>query len=335
MRKLIATFLCVGVSGAALAAEEGREAERLEKAAEVVNEIMGMPEGGIPRDLFNKAVCVGVVPSAKKAALGVGASFGRGAAVCRQGGTGTWGAPSMFTVGGPNFGFQLGGQATDFVVLVMNAKGAQKLLQSKVKLGADASVAGGPVGRTAEAATDAQLHAEMLTYSRSRGLFAGLSLDGQVVKQDNDANERLYGRKVDPKDILFRGTVPSPAEAAPLDAALMKYSPHGGEKFLLTEAAHESPPASAAAPAQPAAPSAGPSASAREEFASLTVKSTPDGADIMVDGKFVGNTPSTLKLSPGDHTVSVAARGCKSWQRTVALASGSSITLNATLEKAQ
>jgi lipid-binding SYLF domain-containing protein len=233
MRKLIVAFLCVGLSGAALAAEGGRETERLEKAAEVINEIMGTPEKGIPRDLLNKAVCVGVIPSEKKAAFGVGGSFGRGAAVCRRGGTGAWGAPSMFTVGGANFGFQLGGQATDFVVVVMNAKGAQKLLQSKVKLGADASVAGGPVGRTAEGATDVQLQAEMLTYSRSRGLFAGLSLDGQVVKQDNDANERLYGRKVDPKDILFRGTVHSPAAARPLDAALTKYSPHGGEKILL------------------------------------------------------------------------------------------------------
>jgi lipid-binding SYLF domain-containing protein len=233
LRNLVAALLCVSLSGAALAAEEGREAERLEKAAEVINEVMGTPEKGIPRDLLNKAVCVGVIPSEKKAAFGVGASFGRGALVCRRGGTGPWAAPSMFTVGGANFGFQLGGQATDFVLIVMNAKGAQKLVQSKVKLGGDASVAGGPVGRSAEGATDAQMQAEMLTYSRSRGLFAGLSLDGQVVKQDNDANERLYGRKVDAKDILFRGTVPSPAAARPLDAALTKYSPHGGEKFLL------------------------------------------------------------------------------------------------------
>ena len=149
------------------------------------------------------------------------------------GGTGAWAAPSMFTVGGTNFGFQLGGQATDFVLVVMNAKGAQKLLQSRAKLGADASVAGGPVGRTAEGATDVQLQAEILTYSRSRGLFAGLSLEGQIVKQDNDANERLYGRKVDPKDILFRGTVPAPAAARALDATMTKYSPHGGEKILL------------------------------------------------------------------------------------------------------
>jgi lipid-binding SYLF domain-containing protein len=212
-----------------LAAEEGREAERLERAAQVITEVMGTPEKGIPRSLLNKAVCVGVIPSEKKVALGFGGSFGRGVLVCRRGGTGAWGAPSMFTVGGANVGFQLGGQATDFVLVVMNAKGAQKLLQSRAELGADASAAGGPVGRTAEGATDMQLQAEILTYSRSRGLFAGLSLEGQIVKQDHDANQRLYGRKVDPKDILFRGTVTPPAAAGALDAVLTQYSPHGGE----------------------------------------------------------------------------------------------------------
>jgi len=233
MRKLLVLLVCLGVSGLARAAETRREAERLAKAAEVINEVMGTPEKGIPRDLLKKAVCVGVIPSEKKVALGVGGSFGRGALVCRQGGTGAWGAPSMFTVGGANFGFQLGGQATDFVLVVMNAKGAEKLLQSRATLGADASVAGGPVGRTAEGATDVQLQAEILTYSRSRGLFAGLSLEGQLVKQDNEANQRLYGRKLEPKDILFKGTVTPPAAAHVLDAALTKYSPHGGEKISM------------------------------------------------------------------------------------------------------
>ncbi|SPE29504.1 conserved exported hypothetical protein [Acidobacteriia bacterium SbA2] len=233
MRILMVSLVCLGLSGAALAAEGGRETERLAKAAEVINEVMGTPEKGIPRDLLKKAVCVGVIPSEKKLALGVGGSFGRGALVCRQGGTGAWGAPSMFTVGGANFGFQLGGQATDFVLVVMNAKGAEKLLQSKATLGADASVAGGPVGRTAEGATDVQLQAEILTYSRSRGLFAGLSLEGQVVKQDNEANQRLYGRKVASKDILFKDTVSPPPAAQSLDGALTKYSPKGGQKISM------------------------------------------------------------------------------------------------------
>ena len=210
---------------------EDQEAERLQKAATVVEEVMGTPEKGIPTDLLKKAVCVGVIPSQKKVALGIGGTFGRGALVCRRGGNGAWGGPSMFTVGGANIGFQLGGQATDFVLIVMNPDGAKKLLQSKTKLGADASVAGGPVGRTAQGATDLQMRAEILTYSRSRGLFAGVSLDGQVVKQDNDANERLYGRKLDPKDILFTGSVAAPAAARPLVGALQKFAPRGGQPF--------------------------------------------------------------------------------------------------------
>ncbi|MGD0922513.1 MAG: lipid-binding SYLF domain-containing protein [Terriglobia bacterium] len=210
---------------------QDQEAERLQKAATVVEEVMGTPEKGIPTDLLKKAVCVGVIPSQKKVALGIGGTFGRGALVCRRGGNGAWGGPSMFTVGGANIGFQLGGQATDFVLIVMNPEGAKKLLQSKTKLGADASVAGGPVGRTAQGATDLQMRAEILTYSRSRGLFAGVSLDGQVVKQDNDANERLYGRKLDPKDILFTGSVAAPAAARPLVGALQKFAPRGGQPF--------------------------------------------------------------------------------------------------------
>jgi lipid-binding SYLF domain-containing protein len=232
MRYAFATVLSLILSGGAcLATAATKETERLENAAEVINEIMKTPEQGIPHDLLNKAVCVGVIPSQKKFALGLGGSFGRGALVCRRGGNGAWGAPSMFTVGGASAGFQIGGQATDYVLLVMNGKGAEKLLQSKAKLGADASVAGGPVGRTAEGATDLQLHAEILTYSRSRGAFAGVSLSGQVLKQDNDANQRLYGRELKAQEILFKGAVPVPAAAKPLDAALTKYSPHGGEKF--------------------------------------------------------------------------------------------------------
>jgi lipid-binding SYLF domain-containing protein len=229
MRSLLAVLLVLMLA-APLAAQE-KEAERLQKAAAVIEEIMGTPESGIPTDLLNKAVCVGVIPSQKKVALGIGGTFGRGALACRRGGNGPWGGPSMFTVGGANVGFQLGGQATDFVLIVMNPGGVKKLLQSKTKLGADASVAGGPVGRTAAGQTDLLLHTEILTYSRSRGLFAGVSLDGQVVKQDDDGNERLYGRKVDPKDILISGSVGVPAAARPLTAALRKFSPRGGQPF--------------------------------------------------------------------------------------------------------
>jgi SH3 domain-containing YSC84-like protein 1 len=180
---------------------------------------------------LEKAVCVGVVPSQVKFAIGVGGTFGRGVLVCRRGGTGAWGAPSMFTLGGASFGLQLGGQASDIVFIVMNARGAQKLLQSGVKLGADAAVAGGPVGRKAEGATDAQLRAEILSYSRSRGLFAGVSLEGAVLKQDDDGNRRLYGHAVTPKEILFTRSVNAPPAARQLNAVLARYSPKGGAPF--------------------------------------------------------------------------------------------------------
>jgi lipid-binding SYLF domain-containing protein len=232
MRYALAISLSLVLWGTArLGWADDKQMERLEKSAQVITEIMHPPEKGIPKDLLDKAVCIGVIPSEKKGAVGLGASYGRGAMICRRGGNGPWEAPSMFTVEGLNLGFQLGGQATDFVLLVMNARGAEQLLHDKTKIGADASAAGGPVGRTAEGATDLQLHAEILTYSRSRGAFAGVSLDGQMFKQDDESNEKLYGRKVTPEDILFKGAVPAPAAAGPLDTALTQISPQGGEPF--------------------------------------------------------------------------------------------------------
>jgi SH3 domain-containing YSC84-like protein 1 len=220
--------LCAVASAAQGAAEGSKEAKQLEKATSVLNEIMQTPDKGIPSDLFEKAVCVGIVPSEIKGALGIGGTYGRGVLVCRKHGNGPWGAPSLFTLGGANIGFQLGGKATDVVFLVMNPGGVNKLLQDKVKLGAEVSATAGPVGRTAEGATDAQLHAEILSYSRTRGLFAGVSLEGQVLKQDADDNERLYGRRANPKAILISGVVKPPPAARPLDNALTKYAPHGG-----------------------------------------------------------------------------------------------------------
>jgi SH3 domain-containing YSC84-like protein 1 len=204
---------------------------QLQKATNVVNEIMGTPDKGIPDELLENAVCVGIVPSQVKFALGVGGTYGRGVLVCRKGGNGAWDAPSMFTLGAASIGFQIGGKATDVVFLVMNPEGMKKLVQDSVKLGAELSVAAGPVGRSAEGATDAQLHAEILSYSRTRGLFAGVSLDGAVVKQDRDDNQALYGRKVTAKEILIDGTVRTPLAARGLDSALTKYSPKGGRTF--------------------------------------------------------------------------------------------------------
>lgn len=231
MHKLMSIVFLLTISGTALASGESKESRRLESAAYVVNEIMHAPEQGIPRDLLDRAVCVGVVPSDVRLAFGFGASYGRGAMTCRTGGNGPWGAPSMFTIYGANFGFQIGGKATDIVFIVMNAGGVRKLLQTGVKLGVDASAAAGPVGRTAEGATDVQMHAEILSYSRSRGLFAGVSLAGAMLKPDYGGNFQLYRHVYEPKQILIEGVVTPPAEAKQLNDTLTQYSPRGGESF--------------------------------------------------------------------------------------------------------
>jgi lipid-binding SYLF domain-containing protein len=231
MRKLMCVVLWLTFTGTALGAGQSKEAKRLESAAYAVNEIMQAPEQGIPRSLLNRAVCVGVVPSELRLAFLFGASYGRGALVCRKGGNGSWGAPSMFTLYGANFGFQIGGKATDIVFIVMNTAGVRKLLQTDVKLGVDASAAAGPVGRTAEGATDIQMHAEILSYSRSRGLFAGVSLAGAMLKTDYGANFQFYRHVYEPKEILIDGVTAPPAEAKQLDDILAQYSPRGGEPF--------------------------------------------------------------------------------------------------------
>jgi SH3 domain-containing YSC84-like protein 1 len=226
MKRLTLVLLAITFCVPAFAGET-----QLEKANNVVSEIMGAPDKGIPGELLEKAVCVGIVPSQLKFALGFGGTYGRGMLVCRKGGNGAWGAPSMFTLGAASVGFQIGGKATDVIFLVMNPEGARKFVQDSVKLGGEASVAAGPVGRSAEGATDAQLHAEILSYSRTRGLFAGVSLDGSVVKQDADDNQKLYGRRISAKEILIDGSVASPRSAQPLDRTLTKYSPKGGREF--------------------------------------------------------------------------------------------------------
>src|ERR1700752_859353 len=193
------------------AREDKKETDRLDNCGTVLKEILDIPDD-IPPDLLNKAECVIIYPSVIKGAFIVGASYGRGAMTCRTGEhfTGPWGAPTMMALEGGSVGFQLGGQATDFVLLVMNPRGAKAILHSKVKLGANASAAAGPKGRDAEAATDATLRAEVLTYSRARGLFAGISLEGSTLRPDNDGNERLYRKKVEATDIVRKGAVAVP-----------------------------------------------------------------------------------------------------------------------------
>lgn len=224
--RYLAVALVIALLGIPAFASDGKEAERLRNAASVLREILGMPES-IPKDLLDRAECVLVFPSVKKIAVGIGGSYGRGAITCRSGDAfdGPWSAPAMFALEGGSIGLQLGGQATDYVLLVMNETGADSILGSKVKLGADASAAAGPKGRTTGAATDIVMRAEILTYSRARGLFAGVSLEGSTLRGDGDANENLYGRKLTPREIVRGGAVPIPAPAQQLIDLLNKRSP--------------------------------------------------------------------------------------------------------------
>ncbi len=200
-----------------------KENERIDEAATVMKEILGMRDS-IPKDLLDRAECVVIYPSVKKAAFVVGGSYGRGLITCRKGEdfSGSWSAPAMFALEGGSFGFQIGAQATDFVLLVMNEKGAKSVMTSKVKLGADASAAAGPVGRAASAETDIVMNAEILSYSRSKGLFAGLSLEGSTMRSDDGANKALYGKELSAKEIVREGKVGAPASAQPLLALLSK-----------------------------------------------------------------------------------------------------------------
>ena len=219
----LATLLLIST---AFAANDAREEDRVKDAGEVLKEILNIPDD-IPQDLLDKAECLIILPSVKKGAFGVGGSYGRGVMVCRGGPhyTGKWGPPALYALEGVSIGFQLGGQATDFVLLVMNPQGAKSLLSSKVKLGADASAAAGPKGRTAEGATDIVMTAEILSYSRDKGLFAGISLEGSTLRSDGSANEKLYGKKLTAKEIIREGKVEIPSCAHDLVSLLDSKSP--------------------------------------------------------------------------------------------------------------
>lgn len=220
-------LILVGMAILSLPANaQQKESDRVQNAGMVMQEILNVPDN-IPQDLLDKAECVIVLPSVVKFAVIFGGSYGRGAMTCRSGKdfNGPWGAPTMMALEGGSFGFQLGGQATDFVLLVMNARGADSVLSSKVKLGVGIAAAAGPKGRDAAAATDAALRAEILSYSRSRGLFAGAFLDGSTLRPDNGANEKLYGKKLSAKEIALEAKVTPPSSAEALLATLNKHSP--------------------------------------------------------------------------------------------------------------
>jgi SH3 domain-containing YSC84-like protein 1 len=226
LKRLIVCLLVILTAISAFAADDEREEDRVKNAGDVLKEILNIPDD-IPQDLLDKAECVIIMPNVIKAAFGVGGSFGRGVMICRSGEhyKGKWGAPALYALEGASIGFQLGGQATDFVLLVMNPKGAQSLLYSKVKLGADASAAAGPKGRTAEGATDIVMEAEILSYSRNKGLFAGVSLEGSTLRSDGGANEKLYGKKLTAKEIIREGKVAIPPSAHELVSLLDTRSP--------------------------------------------------------------------------------------------------------------
>jgi lipid-binding SYLF domain-containing protein len=236
MRKLVPCISSILLALVALlgevasASDQTKDDDRLRNSGTVLKEILDVPDY-IPQDLLDKADCVVVFPSVLKAAFIVGGSYGRGAMSCRKGENfkGSWGAPTMMALEGGSFGFQIGGEATDFVLLVMNERGASGILASKVKLGGDASVAAGPVGRDASADTDATLRAEILSYSRARGLFAGVSLEGSTIRPDNGDNRRVYGREIPARDIVLAGVVAAPPAAEQLisilDAKTPKHRP--------------------------------------------------------------------------------------------------------------
>jgi len=223
---LIAILSLVPWAAAGSKPDDSKELDRIQNAGTVVQEILDIPDD-IPQDILDKAHCVVVLPSVLKAAFIAGGSYGRGVMVCRTGKdlTGPWGAPAMFALEGGSFGFQIGGEATDFVILVMNSRGVESLLHSKVKLGGDASIAAGPLGRTASADTDAYMRAEMLSYSRARGVFAGISLEGSTLRPDEDANRRIYGSDATAANIIKESKYAAPAAAKHLVARLEKGSP--------------------------------------------------------------------------------------------------------------
>jgi SH3 domain-containing YSC84-like protein 1 len=219
---VLSTFAACALSAGIAFAET--PAQRLHSADEVLTEIMGAADKGIPQDLLGKAQCIVIVPGLKKGAFIIGGKFGRGFLLCRSASGSGWSEPGAVTVEGGSFGFQIGGEETDAVMLVMNRRGAEKLMSSKFTLGADGSVAAGPVGRTSSAETDLQMHAEILTYSRARGIFAGLSLNGATLRPDKDTNKVLYGADLTNQQIVLEGKGKAPAAAAELRSHLSRYS---------------------------------------------------------------------------------------------------------------
>ena len=222
--RIVSLLAMLALPVSAFAQLEDKVADRLWESAKVMDELVKGPDAGIPKDLLKRASCVAVIPAVKKAAFGFGGQYGRGAVSCRKDGKAAYGSPSMIKIEGGSFGFQIGGQSVDVVMLFMSSKSMESLLKDKVTLGGDIAATAGPVGRNASAETNATLQAEILTYAKSRGLFAGISLKGSSLRPDNDANESLYGRKTQGKEILIEGKAGTPQNAQKFIDALARAS---------------------------------------------------------------------------------------------------------------
>jgi lipid-binding SYLF domain-containing protein len=286
--------------------------ERCHESANLLDQIMATPEKAIPNQLLAKARCVALVPGVKKAGFVFAGKYGKGFLACRASDGVTWLGPSALRLEGGSFGFQVGGSSTDVILLLMNDEGVEKLLSSKFTLGADAAVAGGPVGRSAQVQTDAQMHAKILAYSRSRGLFAGLSLEGATLRPDTDANRKLYGDDILAKQIVA-GAVQPPESIRGLLQTLAKYAtPKAGEAL-------EEAPAPAPPPVEKAEPTL------------LTVTSDPGYAEVELNRTFNGLTPRTKEVTPGQYQVVVNKKGFEPWTQTVNVSPGESLTIHAKL----
>jgi lipid-binding SYLF domain-containing protein len=274
---------------------------------------MATPEGSIPHSLLAKARCVALIPGVKKAGFVFAGKYGKGFLACRGADASTWFGPSALRLEGGSFGFQVGGSSTDVVLLLMNDEGVEKLLSSKFTLGADAAVAGGPVGRSAQVQTDAQMHAKILAYSRSRGLFAGLSIEGATLRPDSEVNRKLYGSDIPAKQIV----------------AGLAQPPESARGLLLTLAKHAAATPSMAIQDLPPAPLP----ERKPEPTLLTVTSDPEYAEVELNQSFNGLTPRTKKITPGEYQVRVSKKGFEPWVKTVVVEEGESLTVHARLDE--
>ena len=287
--------------------------KRCHRASALLDEIMGAPDTALPRELLNKAHCVALIPGVKKIGFGFGGRYGKGVLSCRvEGGVG-WSGPSTVRIEGGSFGLQIGVSSTDVILLIMNEAGMKKLLSSKFTLGADAAVAAGPVGRAVQAQTDVQMHAKILSYSRSRGVFAGVSLEGSTLRPDRDADEQIYGREVSPLQILS-GQIPTPELVASLPAKLAKYSrmEDSGDQPKKVERAEARPNR---APAEGV----------------IKITSEPAYAEVEIDSSPNGLTPRAKAVPPGEYVITVRKKGFEAWSRPVTVKEGETLALHAEL----